>query len=600
MAWRFVVEDAALADRVDAIDVELREGGCAGPAIFEAELVPGVPSTAPPRLADGVYGVFGSARGADCRVIAEACEDVTFPLGVDALELVLAPMGGGAGCAPGDPGAADVALAVGEDYALRPISPWIYGISTPFDEAEARLATMHGASNSRFSSYNWESGLSNTGAGFASFRNDLEVAGGDLSPASAFLGAMRRAGPERAYVLPLALLSHVAFGAETPDVREQPDYLATHFVPNFPARPGPPPASPEPDPADGAVYQDDLVRYVEARDCAECAREVIYALDVQPDNWHFIYEDVLPDTAGGPFPVDTWIARSLELACAVKRVEPTAQVIGPWMSGFIGAHYSALPFIADYARAVFDGSDCAFPLIDAFALSWHSEPISDGDELTGYLHAARSLYDPTYSEPTWIPGAIGGPIELVPRLRAILDAASLPNVGVALARYHFQVPDRLGARSSIAGAIALAEALGAFGSEGVRYALHAQDYETRPDVIAAFSAYRDYDGLGGTFGDRSIPATSSDLDRVAIFASTFEARPEEVVLVAINRSDEPIDAAITLRHRRRMAVADVFTITEGSLVPVRGEPIAPAGRNAFVVGLPPLGVVTISLRSAAR
>src|SRR5262252_514998 len=96
----------------------------------------------------------------------------------------------------------------------------------------------------------------------------------------------------------------------------------------------------------------------------------------------------------------------------------------------------------------------------------------------------------------------------------------------------------------IAGTIAQADNLGIFGSQGVFAANFWPPGGTYSYALAGFRAFRGFDGANASFGDTSLQATSSDLSKVAVYASTDTSAPGRVVFVAINRTKSSLMTAI--------------------------------------------------------
>src|SRR5699024_3450689 len=134
-------------------------------------------------------------------------------------------------------------------------------------------------------------------------------------------------------------------------------------------------------------------------------------------------------------------------------------------------------------------------LVDDLDLHWYPEATGGGVRITGTettaavaaarVQAPRSLWDPTYTENSWITNDyLHAPIQLLPRVQARI-AAHNPGTGIAMTEWNY------GGGQHISGAIASADVLGIFGRQGVRLAtlweLHPED-ETY--TYAAFRAYR--------------------------------------------------------------------------------------------------------------
>ena len=191
-------------------------------------------------------------------------------------------------------------------------------------------------------------------------------------------------------------------------------------------------------------------------------------------------------------------------------------------------------------------------LVDVYDFHWYSEA-TDGTtrviNMTGstltdaqvqaIVQSPRSLWDITYQENSWITNSVlGGPIYILGRLQAKI-AAKYPGMKVAITEYNNGGPQH------IAGTIAQADNLGIFGAQGVFAASLWPLSSSEPYTLGAFRAFRGFDGANACFGDTSLKAISSDVSKVAVYASADSTTAGRYVFVAINRSTNPQVTAIT-------------------------------------------------------
>ncbi len=124
------------------------------------------------------------------------------------------------------------------------------------------------------------------------------------------------------------------------------------------------------------------------------------------------------------------------------------------------------------------------------------------------LRSLKSLYDPSYSDESWI----GQPVNLIPRMRSWIDAHA-PGTKLAITEYNFGDAD-----NGISSALAQAEALAIFGREGVDAANRWVVPDTDSLVEDAFRLYLNYDGAGANVTGESVRAVSSNRDAVGTYA----------------------------------------------------------------------------------
>ncbi len=247
-------------------------------------------------------------------------------------------------------------------------------------------------------------------------------------------------------------------------------------------------------------------------------------------------------------------------------------------------------------------------------LHWYPEAQGGGVRITennntsavvaARVQAPRSLWDPTYGynasnpalgENSWITQySTLGPIKLLPRVQEDIDLFK-PGTKIAITEYNY------GGSNHISGAIAEADALGIFGRDGV-FAASLWGLQSQQQFAAgAFKMYVDYDGASGNgkFGDLSITAATDQISQSAVYASLDSADSTQMVLVAINRTNEVRGAAIEITHDVRFDVAEVYQLTSASSSPVRVADIPIDLVNAFIYQMPAYSVSTLVLHSTA-
>lgn len=84
----------------------------------------------------------------------------------------------------------------------------------------------------------------------------------------------------------------------------------------------------------------------------------------------------------------------------------------------------------------------------------------------------------------------------------------------------------------------------------------------------------------------------------AIYASFDANNPDQMVVVAINRTDQPLDTAIAVTSDFRFDSADVFQLTSSSSNPVSAGNIPIGLLNAFHYNMPAFSVSTLVLNAA--
>jgi hypothetical protein len=141
------------------------------------------------------------------------------------------------------------------------------------------------------------------------------------------------------------------------------------------------------------------------------------------------------------------------------------------------------------------------------------------------IRSTRALWDPTYVDESWIEE----PVRLLPRMREWVEQ-NAPGLQLSIGEYSF------GAEGHMSGGLALAEALGRFGQQGLDSAFYWTYPPANTPAFWAFRTYRNFDGKGGRFLDYSLP-TKSSVSTTSVFASR-DASGAHLVTVLLNLDPE--------------------------------------------------------------
>jgi hypothetical protein len=515
---------------------------------------------------------------------------------------------------PDDPGASDVSFTLDQTANVHAISPYIYGKGF-LDTAQVRQ-TLTYLGGSAFSAYDWETNASNPGRTFGadSYANGNYFGVGEApgAPIEKAVTAAHAQGASAIVTVPMAgWVAADASGVCTTTPPPTDAQIAQRFQPIVP-RKGAPFAYP-PDRADGKVYADEMVAFLESTfpsAQADPARRLFYALDDEPELWFDTHAEMHPARAT----YAELATKSVALASAIKDAAPHALVLGPVSYGWNGytslqdapdaGGHDFLDFYLDTMRAA--EATKGRRLLDVLDLHWFSEAkgggttATDGTRITGddvdvaiadaRMQAPRSLWDATYREKSWIvQDSLGEPIRLLPRLFAKI-AAHYPGTQLSFSEYDY------GAAGDVSGGVAVADVLGIFGRYGVFAAAAWPNSADRSYLYGAFAMFRSYDGAGATFGDTSFQAATSDDAKSSVYASSFADGREEIVVVAINKTRGKLTAGIRIRRVGKLHEGAVYVLTSAGALPVAAPSIGAVGANAFRYEMPPTSVSTLVFR----
>jgi hypothetical protein len=503
---------------------------------------------------------------------------------------------------PGSAGPADVTFAVNSGASRKPISRYIYGKN--FNGStwanEPNLTTNRLGGN-RWTAFNWENNASNAGSDY-NHQSDSYLGGGN-TPGEAVRSHVANAqAAGGAMLVTVPILGWVAADKAGTSVYGQT--IASRFF-RTEATKGSAFQYP-PNLTDNVVYQDEFVWWLERTFPAahdDPARDIFYSLDNEPDLWNDTHPVIHPSA----LTYSELISKSITTAAAVKAVAPRGKVFGFVSYGFNGfvslqdaPDAAGRDFTDHFLRSMRDAeATYGKRLVDVLDLHWYPEAKGGGVRIIGEdtsaavaaarVQAPRSLWDPTYVESSWIASYTGSQgIQLIPSMKRKI-AANYPGTELAFTEYYY------GGGSHISGGVAQADVLGIFGREGV-FAAHLWPMSSNtPYIKAAFAMFRSYDGNGGSFGDLSVQASTTDVAGTSVYASVDSSNPNRMVLVVINKADTAKTAALSVTHTTAFSRARVYQLTSASSTPTRGIDVLPTSTNAFRYTMPAMSVSTLVL-----
>ncbi len=494
---------------------------------------------------------------------------------------------------PGNPGSAQITLTIDTSQANRAISPLVYGLNSPSAaQLAATRATLVRLGGNRWTAYNWETNASNAGSDYC-YENDNYLSSSTTPGAAIKPTVVAAAAAGATSLVTIPIVDYVAGDeAGVCNIQNTPNYLALHFDKNLPTKGSA--FSLNPSTTDGKVYQDEFVNWLKQ---AVPGAPVMIQLDNEPDLWSSTHAEVHPSAVT----YAELAYRDFVYAKAVKAVWPTVKVVGPVNYGWEG--FTNLQNASDAAA---DGNfvdwylkqmsaaatSVGERLIDDLDVHWYPEATGGGNRITSDAsgdgaaeiaareQAPRSLWDSSYVENSWITNdVLHGPIDLLPGLQSKI-AADYPGTGLSVSEWDY------GGGNEISGAIADADVLGIFGQQGVTDAAYWPLFNNETFSTAAFEAFRNYDGNGGSFGDTSVLASSSDPTTATVYASMSAANHNQVVLVAINKATTATTTAIDLTAETIFHTAKVYTITSSRAAPVAAPGLTTSAQNAFLYTMP--------------
>ena len=368
--------------------------------------------------------------------------------------------------------------------------------------------------------------------------------------------------------------------------------------------------SDSPNLTDAVVYMDELVHNLVQEFGPASSPDGIrwYSLDNEPALWPHTHPRIHPDPTGAAELVE----RSIALASAVKDVDPDAGILGPALYGMgayenlqgapdwgqVGGGYGwFIDYYLDRMRQA--ESEHGRRLLDV--LDVHCYPEARGDsrvtdpgattpaDIEARLQSARTLWDSTYFENSWIGDYRRQFLPILPRLLKSIDQY-YPGTPLAITEYDY------GGGGHFSGGLAQVDVLGAYGRLGVYLATMWGIDEADVYQAAAFNLYRNYDGEGGRFGDVSVRATTSDRDETSVYAAEDEASGRLHIILINKNLEGGLRATIDLDSERNYRSGNVWSFDATTSRIRRTAAIGDIDGNSFIYDVPPATAAHIILR----
>ena len=337
----------------------------------------------------------------------------------------------------------------------------------------------------------------------------------------------------------------------------------------------------------------------------------IWSLDNEPIWWDSTHRDIHPKPAA----YDEVLSLDTLYAAAIKQADPTALVSGPvednWASLFFSktdivagwnsggqwwsnpidrnAH-NGVPYLSWYLQQMRNyEQQHGARLLDILDIHAYYEPSSldSGTETPAIdalrLDSTREFWDPNYvvTGNYWIadPDHNGAPIapQLIPRLKGIV-AQNYPGTKIAITEYNW------GGLNTLNGGLAQAEILGVFGREGLDMAmLWGPPSPTDPGAFA-FQIYRNYDGMGGAFGETSVQSTSADLSSLSVFGALRSDL--NLTAMVINKTGNDLSSTLNLANFVPGPAAHVWRYSVANLGAIVAQPDVATNAGAVTTVFP--------------
>jgi len=356
----------------------------------------------------------------------------------------------------------------------------------------------------------------------------------------------------------------------------------------------------------------------------------IWSLDNEPIWWDSTHRDIHPN----PYTYDELLSVDMKYAQAIKQADPTALVSGPVGDNWASLWFSKKDIVSGwnsggnyYGNPVDRNAHGDTPLLAWYLKQFQAYEQAHGQRLLDYLdmHAylapsgiqtgtdangntlpetdavkalrlesTREFWDPTYivSGDYWIVDPTSGaPIApyYIPRVQGII-AQNYPGTRLAITEYNWYALDTLN------GGLAQADLLGIFGAQGLDLAtLWGPPKPTDPGAFA-YKIYRNYDGIGGAFGETGVQAVSADQSQLAVYAALRSNL--NLTAVVINKTNNDLSSTVNLANFQAGSAAQVWQYSAANLGAIVAQPNLTLNGNSLTAVFPANSITMVVMPPA--
>ena len=433
----------------------------------------------------------------------------------------------------------------------KKISPLIYGVNQYGNEdyfSDLNINAVRQGGN-RMTAYNWETNASNAGSDWLHSSDDNLSKSDRPADCVQVLSDM---GTKHGFDYKLATLQLAGYVAADKNGSVSEDEAAPSDRWNKVEMTKNAPFDDEPDLTDGTVYMDEYVNYIIKKlgDSTTSTGIQAYSLDNEPALWNHTHSRIHPQPVGMKELSD----KSIEIASAVKKLDPNAEIFGPALYGYTAYDHLAdedssnewetlqaqggydwyIDYYLDTMKKAEESSGTR--LLDVLDIHYYSESSRVGAE--DRLQSVRTLYEKGFVENSWIGQWCQKNVPILPTIQASIDKY-YPGTKLGITEYNFGGED-------LSGTIAQAEALGCYADAGVYF---ASLWGGNPFILSGIKLYTNYDGNGSTFGDTLVFTETDDVSLASSYASVNEGDSGTVTAMLTNKSfTESENATISLKN----------------------------------------------------
>ncbi len=434
----------------------------------------------------------------------------------------------------------------------KEISPLIYGVNQYTCQDDMRDLTVNSIrqGGNRMSAYNWENNASNAGSDWQ-HSSDNNLSNSD-EPADC-VQELSKIAETYGIGYKLTTLQMAGYASADKDGTVTEDEIAPSDRWNEVIASKGAPFDETPDLTDGKVYMDEYVNYIVNKlgDSTSPTGIQGYSLDNEPALWSHTHSRMHPDA----LTIEELSTKSVDLAAAVKKVDPNAEIFGPALYGYTAFDHLADDDTSDEWENIKAANgyhwylDCYLDrmkkaeeeygtrLLDVLDIHYYSESARNGAD--DRLQSVRTLYEKGFAENSWIGQWCQENVPILPTVQASIDKY-YPGTKLAISEYNF------GGDNDTSGTIAQAEALGCYADAGVYFATL---WGNGAYILSGLDLYTNFDGKGGAFGDQLVPTETDDVSLSSSYSAINGDDTGYVTAMITNKSKtETENAVISLNN----------------------------------------------------
>lgn len=428
----------------------------------------------------------------------------------------------------------------------KAISPYIYGINQYGNQSNYTQVKVNAVrqGGNRMTAYNWENNASNAGSDWKySSDNNLSNSEDPADCAQVLSKEAQTYGFD--YKLTTLQLAGYVAADKNGTVTEEEAAPSDRW--NEVVLTKGSDFAETPDLDDGKVYMDEYVNYIinKLGDSTSATGIQGYSLDNEPVLWGNTHSRIHP----GSTTIAELRDKSVEMAKAVKKLDPNAEIFGPALYGYTaydhldddensnewetikaenGYHWYLDCYLDQMKKA---SDEAGVRLLDVLDIHYYSESSRVGVE--DRLQSVRTLYEEGFVENSWIGQWCQENIPILPTIQKSIDKY-YPGTKLGITEYNFGGED-------LSGTIAQAEALGCYADAEVYFATL---WSGNPYQFAGINLYTNYDGNGGAFGDMLVPTKTDDVSLSSAYSAINGTDKGTVTAMITNKSLENAENAV--------------------------------------------------------